>query len=268
MQEYPSEKAEAELWTPGLESRDGRRPGTPAKEVVTLRHRNGRLGCPELPLGAVLHRPRPGLRPSPPHRGSGDPPKCPAASRALSHVRSRQPLARPSFAPSPPRAPLLAAQRRLLPGLHCRRRRRVRLGCLAGQARRATGCGASIPNPTAPRGSEVGGRLQGSSASRNTRSPSAPTARHDPGGRGPGGAGRGHRAQVPALEWTSVTRLARSPGTWARGGRRLLTKGRGAPGAALAAPSGPGQPPSSAAPRIERSSGTVPRAGSTSACSG
>lgn len=157
-----------------------------------------------------------------PLRLQGDPPRMPRRPpRALSRVRSRRPLAAPSFR-AQPSALLARRAAELLRGCIADAAAAGCLGCAGGPGCRATGCGGFEQTRQRPR-ARVGGRLQGGSAAGNTPSPSAPTARHEsPGGRGPGGAGRGPSGSRSSLPSSGLGHPAgRSPGTWSWGGRRL-----------------------------------------------
>lgn len=254
----------------------GRGPRTSVKEVRPCAAGMGALDTPELPWEPSCSVPAqtssapswPTTR-APPRSDSGTRPSAPAASRALPWLRSRRPphrAPRPSFPPSPPRSPARgAAQRRLLPWLHCRRRsrrrrrRRARRGCAGspGPGTRGPRVRGSRADPTAPRGRESAagrgmapqaGNTQPERPSRAVRAPEEAARGCGPGGEG-AAVGLG---VVPALEGTVATRLTGLPESGRESGRRHL---EGPWRRAPPAPSGPGPPPSSAAPR---GSGAVP----------
>lgn len=208
-------------------------------EALELQLRRSGAAPPKWASRMLLnsHWSRPALAPpwsttrAPPHCGSGTRPSAPAASRALSRVRSRRP--RPSFAPSPPRS-LARRAAPAPPGAALQTPPPQGAPGMCWEPGHAGLLGAGLPGkPDGAPGLGVGGRLQGGSASREHAARAPPPRDTSPGGRGPGGAGAAvGLGVVPALEWTSVTRLAGllEPGLGVAGG---FTKGRGAPGAAL-----------------------------------
>lgn len=234
-------------------------PGTPAKEVRRCATEMGVSDAPELPREPSCTGPALVDDPSPSALRLGDPPKCPGG--LLSAVPRPQPSAGGRAPPSRPalRAPLLAAQRRLLPGLHCRRRRRrVRLGCAGSPRTQGYWVRGFLADPTAPRGSEPAAGCRAAPGAGNTQPERPRRATRAPGAVGPGERARpsGSESSLPSsgprpLGWRVSWNLDWG---WPAASRRVVARpeprGRAPP-----APSGPGPPPSSAAPR---GSGAVP----------
>lgn len=234
-------------------------PGTPAKEV-------GRCAtemvsdAPELPLEPSCTGPALVYDPSPSALRLGDPPKC--SGGLMSAVPRPQPSAGGRAPPSRPalRAPLLATQRRLLPGLQCRRRRRrVRLGCAGSPGTQGYWVRGFRANPTAPRGSESAAGCRAAPRAGNTQ-PERPRRAT----RAPVAVGPGERARPSGSESSLPSSGPRSRGWqvswnlgwgWPAASRRVVA--RPEPRSARTLRAGPAAVQRGAA-RLGRSSGAVP----------